>query len=343
LPLNVQAYLSFFEKCDWPESIPEEIEAVIQRSVLTQEKCFHYKQYLCLSKGESVAYEMPPVSTEPKYLQAIKIFAENVRFQDLSHDPSTDASQIEADFLDGFSFKRFGSQQKKGSLNLTIDESLPSTFRSLIYATLDNDGERLEGNFWILVTTEIVISQTSQYLAFFMEHLNPDWKIQNVPGDGHCGFWSAVTSMINTGDFTFARQEGNGYFADDFSKMSALREDVYQLMREKASVEPVSGHSSQEIRQHIAGGASAGRLCPPIYWMWQEDFPYLAEATDHPVVVVAPTKDRHSVTYNVFEADGTPVDVRDLGSLKAFFQSHRGVIKIFHNGGNHYQAIIRFR
>ena len=343
-PLNAGAYFTFFEKCDWPENVLEEIGSVIQSSTLDRDRCFCYKQYLCVSPGErGIPYVMPPVSAEPKYPQAIKIFAENARFQDPSHDPSTDASRIEADFLDGFLFKRFGSQQKKGSLTLIIDEPLPSIFQSLIYATLDNDGRRLEGNFWILVTTEVVLCQPSRYLDFFMEHLNPNWKIQNVSGDGNCGFWSAITSMINTGDLTFARQKGNGYDANDFSKMQALRGAVYQCMQREFSETQISVHSLQEIKQHIAGGPSAGSPCPPVLWMWQEDFPYLAKATGHPVVVVAPTEDGHSIVFDVFLEDGTFVDARDLGSLRTFFESHRRVIKMFHNGSNHYQAIIRFR
>lgn len=343
-PLNARAYFTFFEKYDWPENVPEEIEAVIQGSSLDRDRCFCYKQYLYVFPSDrEISYVMPPVSAEPKYPQAIKIFAENARFQDPSHDPSTDALRIEADFLDGFSFKRFGSQQKKGSLNLVIDGRSAHIFQSLIYATLDNDGVRLDGNFWILVTTEIILCQAPHYLDFFMERLNPDWKIQNVSGDGNCGFWSAITSMINTGDLTFARQTGSGYDAGDLSKMQALRGAVYRCMQREFLETQASGHSLEEIKQHIAGGPLAGSPCPPVLWMWQEDFPYLAKATGHPVVVVAPTEDWHSIAFDVFEEDGTPVDIRDLGSLKAFFASHRRVIKMFHNGSNHYQAIIRFR
>jgi hypothetical protein len=150
--------------------------------------------------------------------------------------------------------------------------------------------------------------------------------------------------MVNTGDFTFAQQKGSGYDANDFAKMQALRRVVYQSMKDgflEAQVR--GGHSLQEIKEHIHGGPSAGSPCQSIYWMWQEDFPHVAKATGHPLVVIAPTEDGHSIAFDVFEADGTPVDVRDLGSLRAFFGSHRGVIKIFHNGSGHYMAIIRVR
>jgi hypothetical protein len=176
-----------------------------------------------------------------------------------------------------------------------------------------------------------------------MKCLDPNWKIQNVLGDGNCGFWSAITSMINTGDFTFARQNGNGYDAGDLSKMQALRGAVYQCMQREFRETQISGHSLDEIKQHISGGPSAGSPCSSVLWMWQEDFPYLAKATKHPVVVVAPTEDWCSIAFDVFLEDGTPVDIRDLGSLRTFFGNHKRVIKMFHNGSNHYQAIIRFR
>jgi len=351
-PLRAAAYFTFFEKCDWPEETPEEVREIIERSRLGPERCLYYKQYLHMSPGErAIFYEMPPVSTEPKYPQAVRILTEGVRFRNGSHDPSTEEFFDGNDFLEGFSFRRFGSQQRKEALRLVLDQRQPDAFSSLICATLNDGGERQDGYFWILVTTEIAVCPTSRYPEAFMARLNPNWKIQNVPGDGHCGFWAAITSLINIGDYRFARQEEGRYFADDLSRMQALREGVYGPMLVDFSEDQQSfarqlapGHSLQAMQQHIEGsGSFKGKTAPSSFWLWQEDFPYLARATGHPLFVIAPTQDRRSVTFNVFLADGSPVDIRDIGSLRACVRANPGFVKMYHNGSNHYQAIIRFR
>jgi hypothetical protein len=199
-----------------------------------------------------------------------------------------------------------------------------------------------------------------------MEHLNPNWKIEDVPGDGSCGFWSVITSLINVGDCTFARENHGEYFADDRSQMWLLRQKVYDSMKEALQKKTLLGNAEnssgklrqykKELQQHIDSGglmqqgsysptkkALLGGECSPLHWMWQEDWPYVAQVTGHAMLVIAVRADGRSITFNVFLEDGTPVDVRDLESLRVFLRNHHGVIKIFHNGIYHYQAIIRFR
>jgi hypothetical protein len=345
----------------------EEVQDAIQRFSLRRERCLCYRQYLYITDEREVFYEMPPFSTGPKYPQAIRIFGSQVQFKDESHDLSPkDFFLLKNDLLpEGFFFKRFGSQLKPGALNIVADWDNVSSFQSLIYAILTDNGERIEGNFLILVMTEVKQIPLSQHLPAFMEKLNPDWRIEDVPGDGSCGFWSTITSLINVGDCTFARKDCGKCFADDRSQMQLLRGKVYDLMGKALQERTLLGNvedSSEELqqykkdlRQHIDKGRLMQELRSsrkkalldeehsPLCWMWQEDWPYVAQATGHAMFVMAMRADKKSVTFNVFLEDGTPVDVRDLASLRAFFRNHRRVIKIFHNGAYHYQAIIRFR
>ncbi|MDR3143386.1 MAG: hypothetical protein LBT57_00825 [Puniceicoccales bacterium] len=352
LPAKAQAYFTFFEKL---EDIPEKILSAIQGLGLGLSEWVYFKQYLCLSPDEQISYVLPPISTEPKFLQAIKIFSERVQFRDRSNDQlpieglaHERGQQLAAlkrkGTLEGFALKHFGSQQRANSLELTADWRELKSFWSAIYATVTG-GSNSVAYVGVLVQTEIILCEPDQYLTCFMEHLNPNWKIRDVPGDGHCGFWSAITSMINIGDTRFAKEEEGEYFADDPAQMRALREKIYGLMRKDCSEGP------QKLQQHITkagffqeeeGGSFQEESGPSPFWLWQDDFAYLARATEHPVMVIALTEDGHSVTFNVSLAEPQQLDIRDIGSLRACIRANPGFIKMFHSG-NHYQAIIRFR
>ncbi len=152
-----------------------------------------------------------------------------------------------------------------------------------------------------------------------------DFTLIDVPGDGNCG----ITSVLVAGGEMSQKfgTDSNGCLVLD----EVQREQMIQLRQNASECVPLL---------HPRGVEIANRLQSIDCWLGGEDFAFIAQAIQRPIVLIQPVSAGDCVYAMInYSVDGNENPLKNK-TLSQILKEAPNTIFIYYNGINHFQALV---